>query len=100
MAVGPLQATELNYELRAGGIHTDNPRRAESSGQDDTIALVGLELDWSADESSRVAWSLVGNIDYQHYTDDTFDDEVLGAANLDVDAALVRDRLHWIVTHR
>lgn len=100
LAIGPLQASELDYGLRVGGIHTDNPRRSGSAEQDDTIAFVGLDLDWSADESSRVDWSLFGNVDYHHYVDDTFDDEVLGAVNLDVDAAVLPDRLHWIVTHR
>ena len=94
-----VQAADVDYELRLGGIHSDNVRRSGADGEDETIGFVGIGLD-VAHESKRVNFSLHTILDWQHYVNDSFDDEVVGALNADLVLAMIPEVLTWVATNR
>ena len=70
-------AADVEYEIRIGAARSDNVARTDTAEIEETIVLVGLELD-TRYESRRVEASLVTDLEYRNYTDNTFDNEVVG----------------------
>ncbi len=93
------QAVEVDYELRAGGFYSDNIRRAGSGSSDDLVAFVGFGLDLQQ-VSRRIDLSILANLDYQHYLDNTFDGEVVGALNGNLTFGISPGVLDWVTTNR
>jgi hypothetical protein len=84
--------TRLTVEAGAG--HSDNITRTEGEEVDETIASLGVDLEWQA-ERPRLTADVNLNADYLEYLDDTFDSEVVGAGNALLNFALVPERLNW-----
>jgi len=92
-------AAEVEYEFRLGASRSDNVLRTDVLELESTIMLAGLQLDLQH-ATRRVEASLVANLEYRNYTDDTFDDEVIGSLNADLELQLVPDVLSWVVQDR
>lgn len=92
-------AAELEYEIRIGASRSDNVARTSTLEIEETIALAGLILDLQH-ESRRVAASLVTDLEYRNYTDDTFDDEVVGSLNADLELQLAPEVFSWIFQYQ
>lgn len=92
-------AAEFDYELRAGGTYSDNIGRDSGVEEEGTIAVVGLSTDISQ-ETRRIAFSLLSDLDFYHYPNTDFDDEVFGALNANLTLDLVPNLLDWVTTNR
>jgi len=87
---------ELEYEIRAGAYYSDNVRKADIMQQEETIGLIGLQLD-ASHESRRVEANLLSDLEYRDYLDDSFDSENIGSVNADVLFKISPDTLSWVV---
>ena len=94
-----VMAAELEYEIRIGASRSDNVARTDTLEIEETIALVGLALDLQH-ESRRVAASLVTDLEYRNYTDNTFDDEVVGSLNADLELQLAPEVFSWLFQYQ
>jgi hypothetical protein len=93
---GPaLQADELTYDLRAGVGQSDNIARTETDTISETILGLGLGLDYAHD-GNRVDASLVGDLEYYEYQDNTYDGNVLGNAIGNLTIGLVPEKFLWV----
>ncbi|WP_405223896.1 outer membrane beta-barrel protein [Lentisalinibacter sediminis] len=92
-------AAKLDYELRAGGTYSDNIGRDSGAEEEGTIAFVGLSTDVTQ-ATRRIDFSLLSDLDFFHYPDTDFDDEVFGAANADLTLDLIPNLLDWVTTDR
>lgn len=89
-------AATLDYQLTAGGGHSDNIRRVAVDKESENIGSAGLQF--SLDQrSSRLYADMVGNFAYYDYLDDTFDDEVLGNFAGQARFAFVPERFEWLL---
>jgi len=92
-------AADVDYDLRTGAIYSDNVRRSATMEEDQTIARVGFGL--TVDHKTRrFGFQLRSNLDYNHYLDNAFDNEVVGAASGDLNFMLVENLLNWVATDR
>ena len=82
-------ADPLEYEIRIGAMRTDNVFRTDADEIEETIALVGLNLD-GQHETRRLDASLVTDLEYRKYMDDTFDDDVVGELDAKLNFHFVR----------
>jgi len=92
-------ATDLTYEISAGAGRSDNIGRTETNTTEETIALLGLKLNL-AHLSRRIDLSLVTDLEYRSYLDDTFDDETVGALAADLVVQLAPELLSWAFEYR
>jgi len=90
---------DVEYELRVGVSRSDNVARTDTLEIEETIALAGLILDLQHD-SRRVEASIVTDLEYRNYTDNTFDDEVVGSLSADLVLHLAPDVLSWVFQDR
>ena len=92
---GPLQA-EVVATAEVGVGHSDNVARVEDNETDETIGIVGLELDWT-ERTRRIRGDAVVDLSYFEYLDNTFDSEVVGTADGSLALAIVPETLQWVV---
>lgn len=83
------------YEIRVGATRSDNVLRTDVFEIKETIALVGLTLD-ARHETRKVMASLVTDVEYRNYTDNAFDDDVVGALNADLLWQFVPGTFSWV----
>jgi putative beta-barrel porin BBP2 len=105
VVIGPATAQEaapagrdqgLDLSLQTGVSWSDNIGRAPDAEEEGSLGEAGLRLTY-AGRGRRVQADLDTNVAYQHYFDDTFDDDVLGGVDGTVLADLVPERLRWFV---
>ena len=82
------------YTVEAGAGHSDNITRVDAGQIDETIGKLGLDLAMEV-ERSRMTANVNVNADYYEYTEDTFESEVVGAGDAQLNFTLVPDRLNW-----
>lgn len=92
-------SADVDYELRIGGTYSDNVGRTESSKESELIAQAGFSIDLNQ-ESRLTEFALLSDIDFNHYTDGSYDDEVVGALNADFALDLVQNFVQWVATNR
>ncbi len=92
----PCVAAEIEYEIRVGASRSDNIARTDMAEIEETVALFGLELNLQH-ESRRLEASVVTDLEYRNYTDDTFDNEVVGSLNADLVFQIAPDILSWVI---
>ena len=92
----PCVAAEIEYEIRIGASRSDNVARTDTAEIEETIALLGLEVDLQH-ESRRLEVSIITDLEYRNYTDDTFDNEVVGSLNADLVFQIAPEILSWVV---
>jgi hypothetical protein len=72
-----LSEPDGRVEMRVGMLQSDNIERVEVNETDETVATVGLDIDYARD-GSRLDFDVLADIDYVEYLEDTYDSQVLG----------------------
>ncbi|MFC0679129.1 outer membrane beta-barrel protein [Lysobacter korlensis] len=89
-------AFDIDYEAGVAAQHSDNIARRDQGEISDTV--VAPRLWFSAVQTgSRVRLAAQGNVEYRHYIDDTFDDQLRGRFNGRLDWSVIPQRLDFIV---
>lgn len=88
------QAFELG--LTTGASWSDNIGRVPVDEDEGSLGLAGLILGYRQ-RSARLEADVDANVVYEHYFDDTFDDDVLGGIDGMVRAQIVPERFSWFV---
>jgi hypothetical protein len=86
-------------EVRVGAERTDNVARTEADQIEETVGVLGLSMDF-ASESPRIESSVVSDLEYRNYLDDTFDDEVVGSLFADLSLHVAPRTFSWITEYR
>ncbi len=89
-------AADGEFEIRIGAAKSDNIARTDMFAIEETIALAGLNLDLQY-ESRKVWASLITDLEYRDYTNDTFDNEVVGSLDADVELQFAPEVFSWII---
>ena len=91
---GRPQAFELG--LTTGASWSDNIGRVPVDEDEGSLGLAGVILGYQQ-RSARLEADIEANAVYEHYFDDTFDDDVLGGIDGTVRAEIVPERFSWFV---
>jgi hypothetical protein len=94
--LGAEARADLTYEVEAGVGHSDNITRVESEQVDETLATIGARVDYT-NTTRRLDADVNVDLDYVEYLDDTYDGEVLGTADANLNFGLIPERLTWQV---
>jgi len=86
----------LRLGTNIGAFWSDNIGRLAADEKSGTLGQVGVQLGYN-ERSRRLDANADVNAAYQHYFDNTFDDEVVGGINARAALQLVPDRLRWLV---
>ncbi|MGH8188146.1 MAG: outer membrane beta-barrel protein [Steroidobacteraceae bacterium] len=89
---------EQTFELglTTGGSWSDNIGRVPADEDEGSLGLAGVILGYRQ-RSARLEADVDANVVYEHYFDDTFDDDLLGGIDGTVRAEIVPERLSWFV---
>jgi putative beta-barrel porin BBP2 len=85
---------ELDYEVEAGAGYSDNILREPTDEQDESLADIGLTLDWEQ-STRRLEGDARVDLSYVEYLSGDLDSEVLGYADANVILNLVPERFLW-----
>ncbi|MEM7610324.1 MAG: hypothetical protein AAF270_01515 [Pseudomonadota bacterium] len=89
--------TTLDYQLETGVAHTNNINRGPVDGADETVGIIGGELDWTVD-TRRADGLIDATLEHRIFSNDTNDDETLLSLNGEFDFELIDRLLSWQVT--
>jgi hypothetical protein len=89
--------SQTEIALTGGVIASDNIARDTESREDGTISRVGTAITFERD-THRIRANVDGNIFYERYSDDLYDEDVIGGLTAALDIGIVPERFHW-VTH-
>lgn len=90
------QAADFQYGVAVGIGNSDNIRRVPTAEESETIATAGLDLRLLR-EGSRLDADVTLDLSYFDYQDGSYDSEVTGLANIDLNAAIVPGRFEWML---
>lgn len=93
-AEGQRERHQLDFSMQAGGTWSDNIANAPVDEVDGTIARAGAQLKYR-ETTRRLDSDIDLNADYEHYTDNTFDDDVVGGVDARVTFGIVPERFLW-----
>lgn len=79
-----------------GAERSDNIARTATNEQAETTATARGALALSV-ERPRLKGNVNADLRYRSYLENTFDDEIIGGTNVNLELALVRERLAWLV---
>jgi hypothetical protein len=96
LLLGAEARADITYEVEAGIGHSDNITRVESGEVDETLATVGTHVDWTK-VTRRLDADVLVDLDYVEYLDDTYEGEVVGTADANLNFGLIPERLLWQV---
>ena len=96
LLLGAEARADLTYEVEAGVGHTDNITRVETGETDETLATIGTRVDWTED-TRRLAADVFADLDYVEYLDGTYDGEIVGTADADLNFGIIPERIIWQV---
>jgi len=89
-------AQEFSISLNAGATYTDNVGRVSDNEQSETMAGAGLQMSL-VNREDRLQTNIAADLQYRHFLDDSFDDELVGGLNGDLRYWFVPNRFAWIV---
>lgn len=93
---GSAGAIDLDYELGVAAKYSDNINLSETNEISDTV--VSPRLHFHVEQIGRQVELLAqGNLEYRHYTDDTFDDEFRGRFAGSLNWMVIPERLDFVV---
>lgn len=92
---GPASAQETRFAVSAGVAYSDNIERVATDRQSEVIPEAGLQL--GITREGRLDVDLTADLQYRTYTDDTYDDELIGGLDGRLSYAFVPDRFEWVV---
>tara|TARA_R110002096_G_scaffold6305_4_gene29243 strand:- start:717 stop:2033 length:1317 start_codon:yes stop_codon:yes gene_type:complete len=88
------QTTDIDVEVSVGLGETDNVARTAVNEIDETIGMVGLDLDLDY-ESRKLEADIRSRFSYLEYFDDTFDSELIGGFAGNAQYQFFEDRFFW-----
>lgn len=91
----PFRSVNSYIDLRSAVTHTDNVLRTPDNKQSDTVASVGLGLDFRR-EGSQLEVNALGDMDWVKYLDSSYDSRVLGSFDGDATWGKSSDRFQWV----
>jgi hypothetical protein len=94
-----LQAASVQsatLELELGAEHSDNVARVQTDEQSDTIGTARVAAGLN-ESRPRLEAHLSADLEYRHYFDDTFRNEVLGGVDGDLQWKILPERFIWVV---
>lgn len=94
LACTPLHAVENAWDVEAGVGTTSNVRRVPVNPQSATIGVLGATLALEQTRS-RLELAALGALEYQKYTGNTFDNDLVGNFRGRVIGTLFPERLRW-----
>lgn len=96
LAISTLAAAqETQFAVSAGVAYTDNIERVSTDKQSEYIPQAGLQL--GITREGRLEMDLSADMQYRGYSDNTYDDELVGGLNGRLSYAFVPDRFEWMV---
>jgi hypothetical protein len=90
---------EFVYELRAGTVLSDNIQRRSFNAEDEIIAVLGGSVVLVRD-SQRLQLDLAADLDFNHYIDGTYDDDISGSLDGYIEYYIVPSTFSWVVEER
>lgn len=91
---GAAQAIDIQYEVGAGVLHSDNIGLSDTDPQSDTVFSPQLRFD-AEQAGSTFRLNARGNVQYLDYLDNTFDDGFRGAFTGAGVWTMIPERLDW-----
>jgi hypothetical protein len=85
----------LEVGLSAGAAWSDNVLRVPENEDDATIGIAALRIGYR-EERARLSAALDGSLQFEHYFDDEYDDDVLGGVAGDLRLGVVPERFDWV----
>lgn len=86
---------DVQFGVSAGVGQSDNINRVEENPESQSIASLGLDLDWDR-VGTRLDGGAAVNLAYTEYLDDAYDSELGGTADANLLFKLVPDRFSWM----
>lgn len=93
---GSATAIDLDYEVGVAVQQSDNINLGEDNPIEETVISPRMFFE-ASQVGSRVEMAAQGNVEYRHYADDTFDDEVRGRFAGALNWKVIPQRLDFIV---
>jgi hypothetical protein len=96
MALHGAAYADIHIETDVGAEYSDNIGRVSVDEQSDTIATARLGIGIE-EIRPRLEARVDGDLQYRHYIDDTFDNELVGGLAADVVWAILPERFFWTI---
>lgn len=96
VAAAPAAALDLKYDLGAYLRHSDNMNLGETTEISDTVVSPFFRFD-AEQTGARVQIRALGELEYNDYLDDSFDDELNGKLSARMNWAVVPERLDFVI---
>lgn len=93
-APAPLERPPFVLELRSLAQHTDNVFRTEGAGVSDTRTALGFAADIRRD-GRMLDYGLRADLDWEHFTEGSYRDSVVGVVDLGADWGTRADLFQW-----
>lgn len=94
LASGSSVAAEISSTFNASVGRSDNILRTDDNQVEESMATVGIELD-ATHNGPKLTTDIHVNADYIEYVDGSFDNEVLGGANIVANYWFLEDKFGW-----
>jgi hypothetical protein len=85
----------LDYGLSAGAAWSDNVTRVPSNEDDATIGIAALRVGYREDRT-RLSAALDASVQFEHYFDNEYEDDILGGFAGDLRLGLIPERFEWV----
>lgn len=90
------QPAQFDYGVSLGAGYSDNILRTSANKQDETYASAGLDLTFKDDSRLLYSNSAI-DVAYLNYLRNTFSDEVIGNANINLTGRIVPGTFEWLL---
>lgn len=87
---------QVTFEVAAGLGHSDNISRVEDGEIDETLASLGIDLQWQ-EKTRRLDGDVLVDLSYVEYLENTYDGEIVGTADANLNFAIIPERFQWVV---
>lgn len=100
MAAAPVAArAAVGYQVGAAASYSDNVTRAADDGIEEIVSNLNASALWSND-SPRLSAEAFAQLSYLQYYEETFDDEVIPRADVNINWNIAPARLSWVMQDR
>ncbi|MGV8940227.1 MAG: outer membrane beta-barrel protein [Lysobacter sp.] len=96
LAATPATALDLKYDIGGYLRHSDNMNLGEFTEISDTVAAPFFRFD-AEQSGARVQIRALGELEYNHYLDNSFDDQLRGKFSGRMNWAVVPERLDFVI---
>ena len=92
-------SAQTNVEIGFRLENSDNIDLTETNEQTNTLSVPYIDLAWQTDSRALTA-RIDGNLEYQSYSDDRNEDDIVGEISAIADVHLIEDRLDFNIENR